>query len=188
MPKKVLYPGNSWRDYKDYETAVMNVQEESFMGLDGATIIPVQYDLMRTACLSEAIPGKPFYSVDEYYKRTYELITDEDGYIKKLSLVVEQGEFCSISDKEGKIYVCDGQIQIYNKKGIRVGQIQVQFSFQNFNLFNIKGILKYLLKNTFISFNIAHRLSTNRGADTIMVIDNGGVIDGREKYKLWLFT
>jgi polygalacturonase len=124
-PKKVLYPGNRWRDYKDYETAVMNVQEECFMGLDGATIIPVQYDLMRAASLSEAIPGKPFYSVDEYYKRTYEFITDEDGYIKKLSLVVEQGEFCSISDKEGRIYVCDGQIKIYNKKGLKIGQIKV---------------------------------------------------------------
>jgi polygalacturonase len=124
-PKKVLYPGNRWRDFKDYETAVMNVQEECFMGLDGATIIPVQYDLIRAAYLAEAIPKKPFYAVDEYYKRTYKFMTDEDGYIKSVGIVAERGEYCSISDQEGNIYVCDGQIQIYNKEGNQIGQIQV---------------------------------------------------------------
>jgi polygalacturonase len=124
-PKKVLYPGNRWRDTNDYKTAVFNLQEECFLALDGVTIIPVQYDLMRAAYLSEAISGKPFYAVDEYYKRTYKFITDEDGYVKEISLAAERGEFCSITDKEGRIYVCDGQIHIYNKEGIQVGQVQV---------------------------------------------------------------
>jgi hypothetical protein len=124
-PAKVLYPGNRWRDSRDYETAVLKVQEECFMGLDGATIIPVQQDLLRAAYLSEAVPGKPFYAVDEYYKRTYEFTADEDGYVKSLSLLAERGDYCSVADKEGRIYVCDGQIHIHNKAGIQIGQIQV---------------------------------------------------------------
>ncbi len=125
QPKKVLYPGNRWRDSKDYETAVMKVHGECFVGLDGVTIIPVEYDLLRCAYLAQAIPGKPFYAVDEYYKRTYEFTTDDKGYIKGFSLVAERGEFCAVSDDEDRIYICDGHIQIYNKDGVQTGQIQV---------------------------------------------------------------
>jgi polygalacturonase/sugar lactone lactonase YvrE len=124
-PKKVLYPGNRMCDFMPYETVVMLEQEECFMGLDGATIIPVQYDLVRAAFLVAATSGETFYATDEAYKRTYEHITDEDGYIKSFSLVTEQGEFCSIQGKDGNLYVCDGQIQVYNREGVQIGQIQV---------------------------------------------------------------
>lgn len=124
-PKKVLYPGNRWRDSKDYEAAIMRIQEECYVGLDGATILPVQYDLLRAAYLSEAIPGKAFYAVDEYYKRTYEFKTDEEGYIKAFTLAAERGEYCSISDEEGNIYICDGQILVFNKKGVQIDEIRL---------------------------------------------------------------
>ena len=124
-PKKVIYPGNRWRDFKDFETAVFNVQEECFIGLDGSTIIPIQYDLIRSAYLAEATPGVPFYAVDEYYKRTYELNTDDNGFINNLSLLVERGEFCSIGDNTGKIYICDGHIQVYSREGALLNVISV---------------------------------------------------------------
>lgn len=125
-PKKVIYPGNRWHDFKDYETAVMKIQEECFIGLDGATIIPVQYDLIRAAYLSEAIPGKVYYAVDEYYKRTYEFQTNLEGYITSFRLVAEQGEFCSIAGPTYEtIYICDGQIYIYNNDGTLKSAIQV---------------------------------------------------------------
>ncbi len=124
-PRMVLYPGNRWRDSGDFETAVMNVQEECFLGLDGATVIPVQYDLMRCAYLARAIPGKPFYAVDEYYKRTYELMTDGYGYVRSLSLLAERGEYCSAADREGNVFICDGQIRIYDRGGNETGRIRV---------------------------------------------------------------
>lgn len=124
-PKKVLYPGNRWRDSKDYEAAIMRIQEECYVGLDGATILPFQYDLLRAAYLSEVIPGKAFYAVDEYYKRTYEFKTDEEGYIKAFTLAAERGEYCSISDEEGNIYICDGQILVFNKKGVQIDEIRL---------------------------------------------------------------
>lgn len=123
--QKVLYPGNRMCEIMTYGEVVMAQHEECFVGLDGVTVIPYQYDLIRATCLSEAIPGKQFYSTDETYKRTYRQETDAEGYIRNLALVAERGEFCSVEGPDGNLYVCDGQIHIYDRNGSPAGQIHV---------------------------------------------------------------
>jgi len=124
-PKKVLYPGNRMCEILTYDAVIKTQQEECFIGLDGVTIIPDQYDLIRATCLSEVIPGKKFYSVDETYKRTYKHETDTEGYIKGFTLAAERGEYCSVEGPDGRLYVCDGQIQVYDNDGTYIGHIYV---------------------------------------------------------------
>lgn len=124
-PKKILYPGNRMCEIMTYADVITAEHEYCFVGLDGVTIIPDQYDLIRAACLSEAVPGKQFYSVDETYKRTYRHETDGEGYIKSSELTVERGEFCSVEGPDGSLYVCDGQIRVYDRDRKQTGLVYV---------------------------------------------------------------
>ncbi|MDU1890519.1 MAG: glycosyl hydrolase family 28-related protein [Dysgonomonas sp.] len=120
---KALYPSNRWRDYHDFNTAVMYKPEECFVAPDGVTIIPCQYDLARTCALLEAYPNKPFYTSDEYDKRMVKLDVDSYGNLSNLTYFVEMGEFGSTVDKDGNLYVADGQVYIFDKDGNKTGQI-----------------------------------------------------------------
>ncbi|MDR2038262.1 MAG: SMP-30/gluconolactonase/LRE family protein [Bacteroidales bacterium] len=122
---KALYPANRWRDFHDFNTVVTFRPEECFVAPDGLTIIPRQYDLARACAVLEAFPGKPFYSSDEYDKRMVKMDVASDGTLSNMSYFVETGEFGSAVDKQGNLYVTDGQIYIFNKDGKSTGQIKV---------------------------------------------------------------
>ncbi|MDR1171580.1 MAG: SMP-30/gluconolactonase/LRE family protein [Bacteroidales bacterium] len=123
--RKALYPANRWRDYHDFNTVVMYRPQECFVAPDGVTIIPCQYDLARSCAVLEAFPGKPFYAADEYDKRMVRMEVAADGTLSGMSYFVEAGEFGSAVDKDGNLYVADGQVYIYDKTGKRTGQINV---------------------------------------------------------------
>ncbi|MFT4222459.1 glycosyl hydrolase family 28-related protein [Dysgonomonas sp.] len=123
--RKALYPSNRWRDYHDFNTVVMYKPEECFVAPDGVTIIPCQYDLARTCALSEAYPGKPFYTCDEYDKRMVELDVDNYGVLSNLRYFVEMGEFGSTVDAGGNLYVADGQVYIFDKEGSKTSRIDI---------------------------------------------------------------
>lgn len=122
---KALYPSNRWRDFHDFNTVVMYKPELCFVAPDGQTIIPDQYDLARGSSLLEAYPGKPFYASDEYDKRIVKMDVSEDGTLSNLRYFVEWGEFGSAVDKDGNLYVADGQILIFDKDGKQTGRIEV---------------------------------------------------------------
>ena len=44
-----------------------------------------------------------------------------DGTLSNLSYFVEQGEFGSAVDKEGNLYVADGEIYVFDKDGKKKG-------------------------------------------------------------------
>jgi hypothetical protein len=122
---KALYPSNRWRDYHDFNTISVNRDSLCFLAPDGKTIIPICYDLARSCALVEAIPGKPMYAADEYDKRTVRLSVDSKGYVSDLKHFAEKGEFSSIPDIAGNVYVADGQVYIFNNEGKQTGMIAV---------------------------------------------------------------
>ncbi len=122
---KALYPANRWRDFHDFNTVVSYKPEECFVAPDGVTIIPCQYDLARACALLEAFPGKPFYASDEYDKRMVKMDVASDGTLSNMSYFIEMGEFGSVVDRIGNLYVADGQIYKYDNKGSRIGQINM---------------------------------------------------------------
>jgi hypothetical protein len=122
---KALYPSNRWRDYHDFNTISVVQDSECFIAADGKTIIPVCYDLARSCALVEAFPGKPLYASDEYDKRTVKLKVDSKGYLSDLQYFAEKGEFSSIPDNQGNVYVADGEIYIFDKDGKQKGFINI---------------------------------------------------------------
>jgi sugar lactone lactonase YvrE len=64
-------------------------------------------------------------AVDEYDKRTVKCDVDARGYLSNLRYFAEKGEFSSISDKQGNIWVADGEIYGFDAKGNQMQLIQV---------------------------------------------------------------
>lgn len=122
---KALYPANRWRDFHDFNEVTVRVPEMCFVAPDGKTIIPHCFDLARSSALLEAYPGKPFYASDEYDRRMIKADVANDGTLSNLRYFVEYGEFGSAVDKEGNLYVADGQIYIFDKEGKQIGMIEV---------------------------------------------------------------
>nr|WP_321335114.1 glycosyl hydrolase family 28-related protein [uncultured Bacteroides sp.] len=123
--QKALYPSNRWRDYHDFNEVLVFVPKYCFVAPDGVTIIPECYDLARSSAVLEAYPGKPYYAADEYDKRMVKMDVAANGTLSNLTYFVERGEFGSAVDKEGNLYVADGQIYIYNPSGKEIGMIEV---------------------------------------------------------------
>ena len=122
---KALYPSNRWRDSHDFNNIVLKRNEECFLAPDGVTIIPICYDLARSSGLSEAFPGKQVYISDEYDKRTVRMDVDSRGYLSNLVPFAEKGEFSSVPDKHGNVYVADGDIYIFDKDGKQTGRLRI---------------------------------------------------------------
>jgi sugar lactone lactonase YvrE len=122
---KALYPAHRWRDYHDFNTVTINKPTECFVAPDAVTIIPVVYDLARSTALAQAYPGKPLYSSDEYDKRTVSTAVNNEGYISDLKYFAERGEFASVTDPQGNVYIADGQVYVYDNTGKQTGEIKV---------------------------------------------------------------
>ena len=122
---KALYPSNRWRDSHDFNIISVNRDSECYIAPDGKTIIPVCYDLARSCALAEAFPGQSLYAVDEYDKRTIKLDVDTKGYISNLHYFAEKGEFSSIPDDNGNVYIADGELYVFNKEEKQTGIIHV---------------------------------------------------------------
>ncbi len=114
-PEKIWYSANRWRNNNDWLEITVTKTEEAFVAPDGKTVIPDQWDLIRAGSLIAAEPGKKFYSVDEYYRRTYAFDVAENGWLENPALIAEYGEQ-GIADGE-KLYVADGNILVMDKDG-----------------------------------------------------------------------
>jgi hypothetical protein len=116
-PYKALYPSNRWRDSHDFNSISVAQVEECMVAPDGRTIIPVCYDLARSCALAEAFPGRPLYIADEYDKRTVKLDVDGRGTLSNLQYFAEKGEFSSVPDTLGNVYIADGELYMYGPGG-----------------------------------------------------------------------
>jgi sugar lactone lactonase YvrE len=50
---------------------------------------------------------------------------DTKGYISDLHYFTEKGEFSSIPDNQGNVYVADGEIYVFNPEGKQTGLVHV---------------------------------------------------------------
>ncbi len=121
---KALYPSNRWRDFHDYDQVAVAVPEQCFVAPDGKTIIPRVYDLARSSALLEAYPGKLFHMVNEYDRRTVVCDVAGDGTLSNLRYFVEDGEFSLAQDEAGRLYIADGDIQVYDADGKHIQTIR----------------------------------------------------------------
>jgi len=115
---KALYPSHRWRDGHDFNQISVKRNDSCWIAPDGKTIIPICYDLARACALVEAFPGKTLYAVDEYDKRTVKMQVDARGYLSNLNYFVEKGEFNSIPDTQGNVWIADGDIYKYDPNGV----------------------------------------------------------------------
>ncbi len=122
---KALYPSNRWRDYHDFDKISLQRNEECWVAPDEKTIIPVCYDLARACALAEAFPGKKLIAVDEYDKRTVQFEVDAQGYLSNLKYFAEKGEFSSVPDKQGNVWIADGDIYGFDAAGKQISVIHV---------------------------------------------------------------
>ena len=66
------------------------------------------YDLVRACCLQKAVPGKPFLSADEFYKRTVRLQVNDACELFSPQVLEERGEYCSLELPSGTVCILDG--------------------------------------------------------------------------------
>ena len=80
---------------------------------------------MRCNSLLPAYPGKKFYAVDEYYKRTVVFDVSQNGRLTSPEVFIDKGEYNLTFDKKGNIYIPDGNILVYNTEGELINEILV---------------------------------------------------------------
>ena len=122
---KALYPSNRWRDFHDFWTNVVYRPEKCFLAPDGRTIIPQQYDLVRSTSLIEAVPGKRVFLSDDYDRRVVSAAVAADGSLSDARIFVERGEFGVATDAAGNVYVADGEVLVYGPDGAYKRTIRV---------------------------------------------------------------
>ena len=120
---KLLLPANRWRT--NFEEVSVFTPSHAFVAPDGVTYIPEFYDLARATGVVEAFPGKPYYSTDEYYKKVAKVDVAANGTFTDVSYVLNRGEFSTVTDDAGNIYVADGEIYVYNPDGVLQRTINV---------------------------------------------------------------
>ena len=114
---KALYPSNRWRDFHDFEENVTFRPAKCFLAPDGVTIIPQQYDMVRSTSLIEAVPGRPCYLSDDYDRQVVRVDVAADGSLSNVKTLVERGEFGVAVDAAGNVYVADGDVLVYGPDG-----------------------------------------------------------------------
>lgn len=107
---RYLYPTHRWRDLHDFDTVCTYRPARVFVSADGSTVVPQQYDLVRTSSLSEAVPGQPFYCVDEWNHRVVAYDVAPDGRLSRPREIYHRGENALAVDPRGNIYVAEGDI------------------------------------------------------------------------------
>ncbi|MGC9344832.1 MAG: gluconolaconase, partial [Bacteroidales bacterium] len=122
--EKAIYPSSRWRS--DFDENIYYVPEKSFLAPDGVTIIPELYDLGRSAALTEAVPGNYVFITREIDKTTVRLEVAPDGTLKSMQEIIARGEYSSVVDSEGNLYIADGQIFIFDSNLKETGRISLE--------------------------------------------------------------
>jgi sugar lactone lactonase YvrE len=106
----------------------MAMPENSFLAPDLVTIIPETYDLGRSAAFLSITPGQkePVYVAYENNKTTVRLDVNADGSLANLTTAYPYGQYSSATDKNGNLYIADGEIFVYDKSGKQIKRIRME--------------------------------------------------------------
>ncbi len=115
--KRVIYPTHRWRD--NFGKVATGMPETSFIAPDGVTIIPETYDLGRSVELMAVAPGQaqPVFMTHEDPKITYRFDVSADGRLTNMRKAFARGEYGSVTDTDGTLYLAEGQIFVFDKDG-----------------------------------------------------------------------
>jgi hypothetical protein len=135
-------PTNRWRDSHDWMAANEQAGLLSYVSPDHSVFIsaPKAYpnlakpgggwgggtiDVARTYELAPARPGRTFFVSDEFGQKTWSIRVRPDGTREAPSLFAEEGEAGTAVDTEGNVYVCAGNVFVYDRSGKQIGLIKV---------------------------------------------------------------
>jgi hypothetical protein len=121
---KAYWPSSRW--HGSFERAVVYYPDSAFLAPDGVTIIPETYDIGRCAALSPAVPGGSVHASDEVNKITVRMDVDEKGKLSNLRQIHPRGETSNTVDKEGNLYIAEGQILVFDRAGKELRRINVE--------------------------------------------------------------
>ena len=82
-------------------------------------------DNLDTYGFTSAAPGQRIYVSNESEDRTYSARVAIDGTLTDLQPFAERGGECVAVDRNGNVFVANGQIFVYNPAGKNIGQIDV---------------------------------------------------------------
>jgi sugar lactone lactonase YvrE/polygalacturonase len=120
-----ILPQTRWRDAHDFLTVCAAPAKMQVLSPDGTMFIPISEDLLRAYALAPAAPGKPFYVADEFGQRVVAFTTEPDGALTKPKVLCEEGEAGVAVDEKGNVYVCAGQVFVYDPAGKLIDVIEV---------------------------------------------------------------
>jgi hypothetical protein len=120
---KTFYPASRW--HYTFDKAAEYYPDSAFVAPDGVTFIQETYDIGRCAQLNAAVPGAAIYASDEISKRTVKMEVDTNGKLSGLKEILPRGETATAVDKDGNLYVADGQIFIYDKNMNEIDRINL---------------------------------------------------------------
>ena len=109
---KAFYPASRW--HYTFNKAAEYYPDSAFIAPDGVTFIQETYDIGRCAQLNPAFPDQTIYTCDEISKRTVKMQADEKGRLSGMTEILPRGETSAVVDKNGNLYVADGQIFVYD--------------------------------------------------------------------------
>ncbi len=135
-------PTNRWRDGHDWLAANTRAEPLHYVTADGAMFIPAPesyprltqprgnwgggtIDLARTYQFAPARAGEPFYVADEFGQTTWAFTVAADGTLSAPRLLAEEGEAGVTTDAAGNVYVCAGQVFVYDREGREIEVIEV---------------------------------------------------------------
>ena len=138
---------NHWRDAHDFIQDVTRHYPQQFVSPDGTTFIPVpqtfggtgaggnpgrsglggggQTDLRRAYGLAPATIGERFFVADEFDQTTWSFLVNADGSLSDPRRFCDEGEGGVTVDEQGKVFVCAGNVFVYDKSGRQIGLIEV---------------------------------------------------------------
>jgi hypothetical protein len=118
---KTIYPAS--RYHANFDKAVVFYPDSAFIAPDGVTIIPETYDIGRCAALSAAVMGRPFYVSDEIPERTVQVDVGVNGKLSNEKVVQYRGGYSTAVDKDGNLYIAEGQVFVYDPSGKEINRI-----------------------------------------------------------------
>ncbi|MBQ8070204.1 MAG: gluconolaconase, partial [Bacteroidales bacterium] len=86
------------------------------------------FDLCRSIDLTAVTPGQnsPVAVSWENPKRTYLFDVKSDGSLSPTGKYIKHGEYATAYDSDGKVYIAEGQIGIYEGDGTLSGAIDLE--------------------------------------------------------------
>ncbi|MDR2497106.1 MAG: glycoside hydrolase family 55 protein [Tannerellaceae bacterium] len=123
---RVIHPASRWRG--DFAKVVASMPDSSYLAPDGRTLIPETYDLGRSAALIAVRPGQqePVYVVHENRKSTLRFDVSPGGALTNSRDAIPHGQYSTVTDRNGNLYIADGEIFVYDSRGNEVRRIRLE--------------------------------------------------------------